>query len=219
MAVPLFPLPLVLFPGQVLPLHIFEERYKLMITRCLEGDATFGIVLARSGTPPCASVGTLARITKVQQLEEGRLNIETIGVSRFSIDHFYYDEAYLSGDITPLPVEEDRSAEGLGLAAEAKRLFRHYLVALLTMHGRAEDEARSITTKFSLPLDPLLLSNVIAVNMRISAGTKQQLLEISSPLARLQLEIALLHYETGISRLSLARLPERMSAHSTAELN
>jgi Lon protease-like protein len=212
-------LPLVLFPGQVLPLHIFEERYKLMITRCLDGDATFGIVLSRPGTPPCVHIGTLAHITKVQHLEEGRFNIETVGVDRFFVTEFYYDEPYLSGDITLIPAEEDHSPEGFRLAAETKNLFRHYLVALLTLHGRSKDESQSIMTKFSLSLDPLLLSNLIAVNMRIAAHIKQKLLESSSPIARLQMEITLLQYEIGIMHLSLARLPERMGIHSSYELN
>jgi len=80
----LFPLGLVLFPGAVIPLHIFEERYKLMINRCLESDGVFGVVLIRQGweVGPAAEpydVGTFARIVKTERLDGGKLNLTLAG--------------------------------------------------------------------------------------------------------------------------------------------
>ena len=89
--IPLFPLNVVLFPGGFLPLHIFEERYKLMIQRCLDDESEFGVVLIKSGlevggnAEPHA-VGTAARIVNVKKEEDGRMNIMVTGRERFRID-------------------------------------------------------------------------------------------------------------------------------------
>ncbi|MCH8066930.1 MAG: LON peptidase substrate-binding domain-containing protein, partial [Chloroflexi bacterium] len=87
---PLFPLDTVLFPKQVLPLHIFEERYKTMIGRCIEEGAPFGVVLIRSGNQVGGDavphdVGTTARIARVQRLPDGKINLITLGRDRFRV--------------------------------------------------------------------------------------------------------------------------------------
>jgi Lon protease-like protein len=122
MKTPIFPLGLVLFPGQVLPLHIFEERYKQMLQRCLSEQIPFGIVLVRDGGrlggrgSPHA-VGTLARVTKVEEIPEGRCVITTPhrgncyhivcrGEQRFRVTNLDRREAeYLVGEIELLPDE------------------------------------------------------------------------------------------------------------------
>ena len=84
----LFPLNSVLFPGMRMPLHIYEERYRVMIRECVEEDAPFGVALIKSG-PEVGSgaiphdVGTTARILQVEYLDDGRMNIFTIGEQRF----------------------------------------------------------------------------------------------------------------------------------------
>src|SRR4029078_8197389 len=94
MEIPLFPLPnLVLFPNIVVPLHIFEERYKLMINGCIDRDEVFGLVLLRSGAEDESEdtihrVGVTARIVEVERLDEGRLNILCEGGDRFRIFRF-----------------------------------------------------------------------------------------------------------------------------------
>src|SRR5262245_11884150 len=83
---PLFTLPVVLLPGALLPLHIFEERYKLMIKQCLEGDKTFGLTYhsESEGWPPVIGrVGAIAQIMAVVPLDDGRMNILTIGSTRY----------------------------------------------------------------------------------------------------------------------------------------
>src|SRR6188768_3440464 len=100
MEIPLFPLPnLVLFPRVLVPLHIFEERYKLMINTCIEHDDIFGVVLLRSGAETESEdtihrVGVTARIVQVERLENGRLNILTEGEDRFRIRRFTSQEPY-----------------------------------------------------------------------------------------------------------------------------
>src|SRR5438477_12207762 len=91
MEIPLFPLPnLVLFPNIIVPLHIFEERYKLMINGCIDRDEVFGLVLLRSGAEQESEdtihrVGVTARITEVERLDDGRMNILCEGETRFRI--------------------------------------------------------------------------------------------------------------------------------------
>ena len=90
----LFPLNTVLFPGMPLPLHIFEERYKIMIGRCIDEDRPFGVVLIQSGTEvgnPAVPhvVGTTALIAAVKRLEDGRMNLIAVGQERFrSLEEF-----------------------------------------------------------------------------------------------------------------------------------
>src|ERR1700730_12711516 len=92
--IPLFPLPnLVLFPNIAVPLHIFEERYKLMINACIERAELFGLVLLRSGASDeredtIHRVGVTARVVEVERLDDGRLNILCEGESRFRIYRF-----------------------------------------------------------------------------------------------------------------------------------
>src|SRR6267142_6447033 len=103
MEISLFPLPnLVLFPHIVVPLHIFEERYKLMINTCIERDEAFGLVLLRSGAEDESEdtihrVGVTARIVQVERLEKGRLNILTEGEDRFRIRRLTAQEPFWKG--------------------------------------------------------------------------------------------------------------------------
>ena len=105
---PIFPLPLVLLPTELAPLHIFEERYKRMINRCLEDDEEFGIVwLADSGL---AEVGCTARITElIDRMEDGRMNILVRGGRPFRLLRRVDDLAYPAGDIELLEDEEGAS--------------------------------------------------------------------------------------------------------------
>ena len=89
--IPLFPLNTVMFPDMPMPLHIFEDRYKLMIKTCIEEKRPFGIVLIREGTAengPLATphdIGCTVEITQVQTMEDGRMLIMVIGQERFRI--------------------------------------------------------------------------------------------------------------------------------------
>src|SRR5579883_108632 len=97
---PLFPLSEVLFPGMLLPLHIFEPRYRLMIRRCISEKLPFGVVLITRGQEVGSGaeffqVGTTARITRVQKEDDGRLYIASIGEQRFRILQTFDDQPYL----------------------------------------------------------------------------------------------------------------------------
>src|SRR5262245_51759248 len=111
MEIPLFPLPnVVLFPQVAVPLHIFEERYKLMINRCIDQDTVFGLVLLREDASHESEstihhVGVTARVVEVERLDDGRLNILCAGESRFRITEFTGRDPYWTGLIDFL--EED----------------------------------------------------------------------------------------------------------------
>ena len=98
--IPLFPLNVVLFPGMMLPLHIFEERYKAMIRECLATDRFFGVILAKSKRAQAPNVadlvrddiyniGTTAHIQAIENLNDGRMNLITIGQDRFVVKKSY----------------------------------------------------------------------------------------------------------------------------------
>ena len=102
MTIPLFPLGAVLFPTELMPLHIFEERYLEMVNGCLDKENPFGIV-CHDGDE-MASVGCTARIRKVlQRYADGRLDIVVSGERRFEISEVYDDRAYLRCDFQELP--------------------------------------------------------------------------------------------------------------------
>ena len=95
---PLFPLEVVFFPGMLLPLHIFEPRYKLMIRRCLAQRQEFGVILARNGG--IAGVGCSAEVLKViKQSDDGRLDIVTVGQTRFRLLELFHHLPYLQGSV------------------------------------------------------------------------------------------------------------------------
>src|SRR4051794_2122011 len=124
MELPLFPLHAVLFPGVALPLHIFEERYRSMIGRCIAAGEPFGVVLIKDGREvgeapvSLAQVGTTAIIRQAGRHPDGRLDIVTVGGRRFRIDELHDDrEPYLVGDVEILD-------EPIGEREEARRLAR-----------------------------------------------------------------------------------------------
>ena len=114
---PLFPLGLVLLPGEVVPLHIFEERYKLMIGECLENGTEFGIVwLSDEGLK---EVGCTATVTRVlDELDDGRMNILIEGSSPFRLLRRIEDLPYPAGDVELLDDGEESVADGALTARE-----------------------------------------------------------------------------------------------------
>jgi len=96
--IPLFPLEVVLMPSMPLPLHIFEERYKLMIGECLEQKREFGVVYQKDND--IKKIGCMARIVQVlRRFEDGRLDIMTQGVERFAIESINEDKPYLQAEV------------------------------------------------------------------------------------------------------------------------
>ncbi len=190
---PLFPLNLVLFPGMVIPLHIFEERYKLMIAECIEYERPFGIVLIRSGSEVGAptvphNVGTLAVIQHVDRLEHGRMNIVVRGRERFRIEEISRQTPYLSGRVAPL---EDEAVDGgrlRELLDETRAIFEVCLTLRLTL-------TEQWISQRELPQDPAEFSFIVAARMGGTVLERQELLEMTSVEARLREERAILQRE------------------------
>ncbi len=131
---PLFPLHTVLCPGVALPLHIFEDRYRALVERCIERDEPFGVVLIRNGrdTGPLngeiAGVGTTALIRQAGRYPDGRFDIVTIGGSRFRIDGVDRErEPYLVGQVELLPEPIGEPVAARRLATRVSERFLRYL--------------------------------------------------------------------------------------------
>lgn len=203
---PLFPLGTVLYPGVLLPLHVFEERYRLLIRQLValpEGTRRrFGVVAIREGREvgpdgvrALYDVGCAAEVRRVQAHEDGRFDIVTSGAERFRLQGLDDSLPYLQGDIEWLPEPEGKGAAVL--AAGVGRLFAAYRDALLAAEGAAAPNAPQ------LPSPPLVLSYLVAAVMVLFVPDKQRLLAAPDAATRLDLELQLLRREAAVVR----RLP------------
>ncbi|MEA2351131.1 MAG: hypothetical protein QOG86_2072 [Thermoleophilaceae bacterium] len=183
---PLFPLGLVILPTELVPLHIFEERYKLMIGECLDDESEFGIVwLADDGL---REVGCSASVEQVlERMPDGRLNILVRGQRPFRLARRIEDMPYPAGDVEFLDDEEAVPDEEL--AAEARETY-----ADLVQHVTDERP----------PVDQLaeLSSYGMAATIELSPEPKQALLEERSEDARLRVVSQL--FELALQRLEKA---------------
>jgi len=175
----LFPLNTVLFPGMPLRLHIFEERYKLMMSRCIEQQKPFGVVLIEEGQEalgPLAqpfTVGTTAHINEVQTLPFGRMNITALGGERFRIHEFKHDQSYLTGLVEDFPMPR--------ITADVIRKQGRNLKPLLQRYLHILEQARQIEFDASqLPDEPMDLAQLAVFILQTDMHRKQNLLEADS---------------------------------------
>jgi ATP-dependent Lon protease len=183
-ALPLFPLSLVLYPGEQLSLHIFEERYKDLTAYCLEHDVPFGIV--RVEDEEWADVGTTARIEQVaKRYEDGRADIIVQGEERFRIQDVHERFSYYTADVTLLE-DEDTSID---LELKERVITQH--MKLLELAGR--------TVRPDLYEDVDRLSFVLAQNGALDGSQKQELLEHTTENERIRYLIH--HFESVIPRI------------------
>jgi Lon protease-like protein len=143
MEIPLFPLHTVLCPGIVLPLHIFEDRYRALTRHCLDTGAPFGVVLIRDGREvgpdrslALAGVGALVEIREAGRYPDGRYDLLAAATGRFAIDAVDpAREPYLVADVTPLEDEVGDESRAERLAASAIRRFVRYLELMRARDG------------------------------------------------------------------------------------
>jgi len=178
---PLFPLNSVLFPALPLPLHIFEERYKLMIGTCVVTDNEFGVCLIKEGVEvggPAQpfEVGTVARIAEVERLPDGRMNLMTFGTTRFRLLEIRQHEPYLIGRVELLPAESERPDEEL-VADVADRLLNYLGIVR---------QVRRLPSRDDLLADIDRLSYLVAATLNLSMSDRQRLLELDSADERLR---------------------------------
>ncbi len=118
--IPLFPLDVVLFPGQAMPLHIFEQRYRLMTRQCIDEQTPFGLVNVREGK--LAQTGCSAMIVKVlKEYEDGRSDILTAGQDAFRILRTHDEKPLLEAGVEYL--EEDFTGTDSAVSADLEELF------------------------------------------------------------------------------------------------
>jgi Lon protease-like protein len=158
---PLFPLELVLLPGVPLPLHIFEPRYKEMITECLEKKKPFGVV--RASSDGVADIGCTAEIVSVtKKYDDGRMDILTRGVERFEVIQVNEDRLFLQAEISVVEDESDKPAAEM--ITQAVRL--HAEIAKLAGSEPTGPDDHSGSLSFllagSLPLDLDFKQNLLS---------------------------------------------------------
>jgi Lon protease-like protein len=198
MHLPLFPLNVVLFPGMMLPLHIFEPRYREMINHCIETKSPFGVVLIQEGqevgglaTPH--AIGTAARIVNVKREADGRMNIMTVGTQRFKVEGFDRSHAYLSADVTAFPIANGHTQ----LAIELSQKLRPKLLEYVDLLSEATNAKMRLDR---IPEDPKMLAYMVAIALQVDNAEKQRLLEQTSVPQLLNREQHLMSREVLLTR-------------------
>jgi uncharacterized protein len=208
---PLFPLGAVLYPGMLLPLHIFEERYRQLVHDLLDGPEPrrFGVIAIREGRETGAEgvralydIGCTATVRRVRQHEDGRFDLVSVGTQRFRLASLDDSRPYLRAQVDLL-AEDIGDETATALAAQAvRRAFRSYLAAL------AKRGASSAGPP-DLPQDPVPLSYFVAASIVADLPDRQVLLAAPDTLHRLAAERALLARETALlRRLTSAPAPD-----------
>lgn len=175
---PLFPLNTVLFPGMPLQLHIFEDRYKLMINSCIEKRQPFGVVLIKHGREANGmlaephQVGCTAQVTQVQPVGHDRMNIVAIGQERFRIISLSHDKPYLVGMVELYPFDQEDTA-GILLGIQRLRPLVENYLTLLDKAG----QIRQIDVR-QMPKDPLALAYLASVLLRLPSTQQKVLLAL-----------------------------------------
>jgi Lon protease-like protein len=222
--IPVFPLATVLVPGLVLPLHIFEPRYRRLVADLMarpDDDRVFGVVAIREGREvgddgirALYDVGTLAVVRDVDSYPDGRYDLVTNGDARFRV-HELVDRGapYLCAEVEWLDEDAGGSpgeANVLGLAVQ-----RRFDVYRGLLAGVGAVEAAQMT---ALPDDPQVLSYLVAVAMVLDLHDRQRLLEVPTAAERLRAELALLSRELTLVR-ELPSLPAVELARTPSGLN
>ncbi len=204
--IPLFPLGSVLFPGLLLPLNIFEGRYRALVRDLLalppDTPARFGVLGIRHGREVGADsiealydVGTTATLSQVAEQPDGRYEVVTVGTERFRLLALDHSRAYLQGEVELLGDPLSDGDDGLALERVPALLsaYRTYLDVL----GRSRGMAIEVP---DLPVDPPLLSWLVAATVLVDLSVRQRLLEVPDVAARLSAETTLLRQETALLR-------------------
>ena len=182
---PIFPLGTVLFPGAILPLHIFEDRYKQMMRFATDNGNLFGLsyrsdaLIGRETPPEAGSVGCLAKIQAVMPLEEGRMNVISTGLVRYRIIELH--------QLTPFVIARvEAFGDDLEADEDLDDLFESMLDRCKKFIAAAQALDESVTAiDEDLPEDPEAFSLIISSALPIDNEAKQSLLEMTSTRSRL----------------------------------
>lgn len=198
---PLFPLNVVLFPGGYLPLHVFEERYRLMIRHCLAGDRRFGVVLISSGSEvgePAVpeKVGTIAKIDEVRTLDDGRMLIGVKGEQRIRIVEIVEQLPYITAEVFLLDDDTASTVEE-SLIADVRQAAEEHLQMIMALQGEWVPPS-------SPPTDPTQLRYSVGSQLQGEVIGQQGVLEAEDNSNALMLALRLLREQS-------ASLKERLS--------
>ena len=204
---PLFPLGTVLFPGMLLPLHIFEDRYKQLMHDLLDGPEPrrFGVIAIKKGretgiegVSSLYEVGCTATVRETEENADGGYEVVTVGSRRFRLEALDESRPYLQGDVEFLAEDEGDSAAAGRAAHLVAEAFQAYL-DVLTARGLAQVNVPD------LPEEPVLLSYLVAASMIIDLPDRQGLLAEPDSISRLTAERAMLVRETTMLQTLTAR--------------
>ena len=197
----LFPLPLVLFPAEQLPLHVFEERYKELVGECLEDDLEFGLVYADEDG--LRDVGTRARVVEVlDRFEDGRLNIMVEGGERFRLLGLTIGRSFQTGDVAEVVDGGDQAAPET--VTRALELFER----LRELTGSEVEVPTGETEQ---------LSFVLAGRVELAPDVKLELLEELSERVRLERVCEVLE-AVGMAVQRQRRAAERAASNGRVDL-
>ena len=194
---PLFPLNVVLYPGMLLPLYIFEPRYRAMVNDTMQGTQSFGVALIAAGMQENdinvapKKIGTVAKIAQLQHLAEDRMNLWVVGAEKIEIVSYApCDDDYLVGQVRILhdtPTDAQSSAAQI---ADLRQTFKTYIELKLKLNAH---DPHSVEYQFSGEPEPF--SYQIASLLDISLAEKQELLEMRDVSLRLTRESNILARE------------------------
>jgi len=183
---PLFPLAVVLFPGVPLPLHIFEPRYRKMLSDIQVGNNLFGISYFDASTseremPSLGSIGCVAKVTDTQSLPDGRSNILTIGVIRYRLEEYIErGDPYLVARISYFEDDDDDIDAVRENSREVAETFTRIARAVRTINDERAHLPNIADT------EPQRLSFLVAAAMELDTEVKQELLELRLTSERLR---------------------------------
>jgi Lon protease-like protein len=200
----MFPLGTVLFPHAVLPLHIFEQRYRALAETCLRGDGRFGVVLIERGYEVGGgdtrfAVGTVARIVEAARTPDGRYLLATVGTERFRVRRWLPDDPFPRAEVDVVS-EPKRLPAGL---AERRDAVQRMLARVLAMSAELGEPAATVDAA-QLDADPLRASFEAAALAPIGPLDGQRLLEIDDPRERFDQLESLLADTAQVLELRLA---------------
>jgi len=201
-ALPMFPLGTVLLPGAVLPLHVFEPRYRALVADCLAGEPEFGVVLIERGSEVGGgdirrAVATVARIVEVAELPDGRYALVTVGTRRIVVERWLDDDPYPRAEVAEWPdVDEDDPDAPPAIEEVVAQLRR--VLALQTELGEG---AAPVATELSD--DPVLATYHAAALAPLGPDDQYRLLAAAGPAERRRLLAGLLGDAEAVLRFRL----------------
>ncbi len=194
--IPLFPQPLVLFPGQYKSLRVFEPRYHRLLHDCLNEPLPFGIIFTDtsrgdSSELPTHRIGVMVQIQRVEPLDDGSIGMEVAAVERFRVHDYYNSKPYLIAEISPFPLQYSDASRTAQLQKEVEIKLDHYLQMLTEASGIQFNV-------YAIPEEAEDLAYLTAMVLQINNQQKQSLLNQATLPDLLQQESQFLSSELNL---------------------